>query len=558
MFCYHCQEAKKNLVCDKTGICGKKENVSSLQDMLMFSLKGLAYYSTRAEAFGLVSDKTHRFMAKALFSMVTNVNFAPAEFVQLIDESVRRKNVIRQQFLSAYQQKTGEEFKQPLPEQAQWQYDEVNEQSFTDKGATVGVEKDLESQDEDVHAMQECLLYAVKGLGSLAVHNLALGIEDLEQYHFMQQALSFTLNKNNTLEDVLAMTVRSGDLGLSAMEQLGKANSKKFGNPEPTTVYLDTWDNPGILVSGHDLQDLEDLLVQTTDTGVDVYTHGEAISAHAYPALKKYFNLVANYGGAWQGQKTQFPKFNGPILITSNSIQQPKKTYQEKLFSTGMVAWPDVTHIADRKPGQRKDFSEIIQLALQSEAPTPLTEGQFTTGYGLNALTELTDKIAEAIKADKIKRIIVIAGTDGRHKERRYYTELAEALAEDTLIMTAGDTKFRFYQHDFGHIDDIPRLLDVGQSNDFYVIIRFLQKLQNILGLTELNDLPVSFDIAWYEQKTILMMLALFALDFKNVRIGPTLPPFFTPNILELLTEKYALKGIDTVENDIASIMAGD
>lgn len=558
MFCYHCQEAKKNLVCDKTGICGKKENVSSLQDMLMFSLKGLAYYSTRAEAFGLVSDKTHRFMAKALFSMVTNVNFAPAEFVQLIDESVRRKNVIRQQFLSAYQQKTGEEFKQPLPEQAQWQYDEVNEQSFTDKGATVGVEKDLESQDEDVHAMQECLLYAVKGLGSLAVHNLALGIEDLEQYHFMQQALSFTLNKNNTLEDVLAMTVRSGDLGLSAMEQLGKANSKKFGNPEPTTVYLDTWDNPGILVSGHDLQDLEDLLVQTTDTGVDVYTHGEAISAHAYPALKKHFNLVANYGGAWQGQKTQFPKFNGPILITSNSIQQPKKTYQEKLFSTGMVAWPDVTHIADRKPGQRKDFSEIIQLALQSEAPTPLTEGQFTTGYGLNALTELTDKIAEAIKADKIKRIIVIAGTDGRHKERRYYTELAEALAEDTLIMTAGDTKFRFYQHDFGHIDDIPRLLDVGQSNDFYVIIRFLQKLQNILGLTELNDLPVSFDIAWYEQKTILMMLALFALDFKNVRIGPTLPPFFTPNILELLTEKYALKGIDTVENDIASIMAGD
>lgn len=558
MFCYHCQEAKKNLVCDKTGICGKKENVSSLQDMLMFSLKGLAYYSTRAEAFGLVSDKTHRFMAKALFSMVTNVNFAPAEFVQLIDESVRRKNVIRQQFLSAYQQKTGEEFKQPLPEQAQWQYDEVNEQSFTDKGATVGVEKDLESQDEDVHAMQECLLYAVKGLGSLAVHNLALGIEDLEQYHFMQQALSFTLNKNNTLEDVLAMTVRSGDLGLSAMEQLGKANSKKFGNPEPTTVYLDTWDNPGILVSGHDLQDLEDLLVQTTDTGVDVYTHGEAISAHAYPALKKHFNLVANYGGAWQGQKTQFPKFNGPILVTSNSIQQPKKTYQEKLFSTGMVAWPDVTHIADRKPGQRKDFSEIIQLALQSEAPTPLTEGQFTTGYGLNALTELTDKIAEAIKADKIKRIIVIAGTDGRHKERRYYTELAEALAEDTLIMTAGDTKFRFYQHDFGHIDDIPRLLDVGQSNDFYVIIRFLQKLQNILGLTELNDLPVSFDIAWYEQKTILMMLALFALDFKNVRIGPTLPPFFTPNILELLTEKYALKGIDTVENDIASIMAGD
>ena len=558
MFCYHCQEAKKNLVCDKTGICGKKENVSSLQDMLMFSLKGLAYYSALAEEFDLVSDKTHHFMAKALFSMVTNVNFTPADFVSLIDEAIRRRNDIRKQFLSAYQQKTGEEFNQPLSEQAQWQYEEVNEQAFTDKGATVGVEKDLESIDEDVHAMQECLLYAVKGLGSLAVHNLVLDIEDIEQYRFMQQALSFTLNKNNTLEEVLAMAVRSGELGLSAMEQLGKANSKKFGNPEPTTVYLDTWDNPGILFSGHDLQDLEDLLVQTADTGVDVYTHGEAISAHAYPALKKYFNLVANYGGAWQDQKTQFPKFNGPILVTTNSIQQPKKTYQEKLFSTGMVGWPDVPHIADRKPGQRKDFSEIIQVAQQSEAPTPLTEGQFTTGYGLHALTQLTDKIAAAIKADKIKRIIVIAGTDGRHKERRYYKELVEALTEDTLIITAGDTKFRFYQHDFGQIDDIPRLLDAGQSNDFYVIISFLQQLQNILGLKELNDLPVSFDIAWYEQKTILMMLALFALDFKNVRVGPTLPPFFTPNILELLAEKYALKGIDTVENDVASIMAGN
>jgi hydroxylamine reductase len=558
MFCYHCQEAKKNLVCDKTGICGKKENVSSLQDMLMFSLKGLAYYSVQAEEFGLVSDKTHRFMAKALFSMVTNVNFTPADFVSLIDEAIRRRNDIRKQFLPAYQQKTGEEFNLPLPEQAQWQYEEVNEQSFTDKGATVGVEKDLEVIDEDVHAMQECLLYAVKGLGSLAVHNLVLDIEDIEQYQFMQQALSFTLNKNNTLEQVLTMTVHSGELGLSAMEQLGKGNSKKFGNPEPTTVYLDTWDNPGILFSGHDLQDLEDLLVQTADTGVDVYTHGEAISAHAYPALKKHFNLVANYGGAWQDQKTQFPKFNGPILVTTNSIQQPKKTYQEKLFSTGMVGWPDIPHISDRKPGQRKDFSEIIQVALQGEAPTPLTEGQFTTGYGLHAITQFTDKIATAIKADKIKRIIVIAGTDGRHKERRYYTELAEALAEDTLIITAGDTKFRFYQHDFGQIDDIPRLLDAGQSNDFYVIIRFLQKLQNILGLKELNELPVSFDIAWYEQKTILIMLALFALNIKNVRVGPTLPPFFTPNILALLTEKYTLKGIDTVENDVVSIMAGN
>jgi len=558
MFCYHCQEAKKNLVCDKTGICGKKENVSSLQDMLMFSLKGLAFYCHQAEEFNLVNDKTNRFMAKALFSMVTNVNFSATEFVSLIDEAVRRRNSIRSQFLTAYQQKNQQEFIQTLAEETTWQYEAIDEQAYTDKGAEVGVEKDNETLDPDVHALQETLIYAVKGLGSLAVHNLEMNIESAEQYHFMHQALSFTLNKTNTLDEVLALVTHSGELGLAAMDLLEKANSKKFGTPVPTTVHLDTLENPGILVSGHDLQDIEDLLEQTAGTGVDVYTHGEALSAHAYPAFKKYFNLVANYGGAWQAQKTEFPKFNGPILVTTNSIQMPKKTYQDKLFSTGMVAWPDVTHIADRKPGQRKDFSQIIELAQKSEMPTALTEGSYVTGYGLNALTKQVTNIAEAIKADKIKRIIVLAGTDGRHKERKYYTELAEALPENTLIITAGDVKYRLLKHDFGEIDGIPRLLDAGQSNDFSVIINFLQQLQQSLGLTELSAIPVSFNIAWYEQKTILMMLSLFALGYKNMRVGPTLPPFFTPAILELLAEKYGLKGIDTVENDIEAMLAGN
>ncbi|MCK5188774.1 MAG: hydroxylamine reductase, partial [Methylococcales bacterium] len=343
-----------------------------------------------------------------------------------------------------------------------------------------------------------------------------------------------------------------------SMELLEKANSKKFGHPQPTTVYFDTWDKPGILVSGHDLQDIEDLLEQTAGTGVDVYTHGEALSAHAYPAMKKYFNLVANYGSAWQNQKTEFPKFNGPILVTTNSIQQPKKTYQDKLFSTGLVGWPDVPHIADRKPGQCKDFSAIIECAKQNEAPAPLTEGASITGYGIQVLSGLVDNIASAIKADKIKRIIVLAGTDGRHKERKYYTDLAEALPQDAIIITAGDLKYRFHQHDFGSIDDIPRFIDAGQSNDFSVIISFLKKLQQTMSLSELNALPVSFNIAWYEQKTILMMLALFVLNVKNIRVGPTLPPFFTPTILELLTDKYGLKGIDSVENDIEAMMKGE
>lgn len=558
MFCYHCQEAKKNLVCDKTGICGKKENVSSLQDMLMYSLKGLAFYSTQAEVIDLVSHRTHRFIAKALFSMVTNVNFSPTDFVSLIDEAVRRKNSICKQFLTTYQQVHDQPYEQTIPEEAEWQYEKVDEQVFTEMGATVGIESHFELLDEDVLAMQECLLYAVKGLGSLAVHSLELGVEEVEQYRFMQNALNFTLNKNNSTEDILAMLLTSGELGLAAMEQVEDINSKKFGNPVPTKVYLDALDNPGILVSGQDMQDIEDLLEQTAGTDIDIYTHGEALAAHTYPALKKYFNLVANYGGAWQDQKTQFPKFNGPILITTNSIQQPKKTYQEKLFSTGMVSWPGVPHIADRKSRQRKDFSEIIEIARQSEAPTSLTEGQFTTGYGLHSLSSLTGKIAAAIIANKIKRIIVLIGTDGRHKERKYYTELAEALPDDALIITAGDTKYRLIQHDFGSIGDIPRLLDAGQSHSFSVIIRCLLKLQKELNLTELNALPVSYNIAWYEQTSILMMLALFSLSVKNIRVGPTLPPFFTPKIQQVLTDKYGLKGIDTVENDVESLMAGN
>ncbi len=561
MFCYHCQEAKKNLVCDKTGICGKKENVSSLQDLLMFSLKGLAFYCYHAEEFGLVSDRTNQFMAKALFSMVTNVNFSATEFVALIDETIKRRNSIREQFLSTYQQKHEQGFDHALSEECEWQYQSIDEQAFTDKGAEVGVEKDHDFLDPDIHALQETLLYAVKGLASLAVHNLEMKLDPLhyvEQYRFIYQALSFTLNKNNTFDDTLDLIIQAGELGLLAMGLLEKANCKKFGDPVPTTIHLDTLDNPGILISGHDLQDIEDLLEQTAEMGVDVYTHGEAISAHSYPTFKKYFNLVANYGGAWQAQKTEFPKFNGPLVVTTNSIQQPKKTYEERLFSTGMVAWPEMPHIADRKTRQRKDFSRMIEIAKQSEIPTALTEGSFVTGYGLKALTGLTDKITHAIKSEKIKRIIVLAGTDGRHKERKYYTELIETLPDTTLILTAGDVKYRFISHDFGQIEGIPRLLDAGQSNDFSVIISFLQGLQQALGFTELNALPVSFNISWYEQKTILMMLALFALNIKSIRVGPTLPPFFTPPILDLLADKYGLKGIDTVENDIESMMAGN
>lgn len=553
MFCYHCQEAKKNLVCDKTGICGKKEDVSSLQDLLMFSLKGLAYYCNKSNDPDLVSPQTDRFMTKALFSMVTNINFAADDFVQLITETVKRKNHIRDNI-----NPTNSSENDNIPEEANWEYSSIDEKAFIEKGQSVGVEKDKEHLDQDIHALQECLLYSVKGLGSLAVHQKEIGIEHEENYHFIYKALNFCLNTDNDIESVLKMALNSGELGLLAMHQLEQSNSKKFGSPEPTRVYLDTWENPGILVSGNDLQDIEDLLEQTKDTGIDIYTHGEAIIAHSYPKFKKYFNLVANFGGSWYQQKTEFPKFNGPILVTSHGIQQPKKTYEAKLYSTGMVSWPNIPYIADRKPGQRKDFSQIIEQAKNADAPTQLTEGQCITGYGIQALTNLTDQIIQLLDNGKIKRIIVIAGIDGRHKERSYYQELAESLPEDCIILTAGDTKFRYLSHEFGEIEGLPRLLDTGQCSDFAVIIQFLQHLQKKLNLNQFNQLPVSYNIAWYEQKTLLIILGLLNLNVQNLRVGPTLPPFFTDNIKNLLADKFQLKGIDNVENDIAAMITGN
>jgi hydroxylamine reductase len=353
------------------------------------------------------------------------------------------------------------------------------------------------------------------------------------------------------------MNIECGEMGLSAMAMLDQANMAHFGQQQPTQVYKDVWEKPGILVTGHDLQDIEELLEQTAGTGVDVYTHGEAITAHAYSAFKKFFNLAGNYGNAWQDQRTQFSKFKGPILVSTNSIQQQKKDYKDKIFTTGMVGWPEIRHIADRKPGQAKDFSPLIEQAKKCEAPTLLTEGKVTVGYAHHALTELLPAITEAITQGDIQRIIVLAGCDGRHKERRYYTQIAEALPENTLILTAGDNKYRFHDQDLGTINTIPRLLDAGQSNDFHSIIVFLQALQKSLALPHFNDLPVSYNIAWYEQKTIVMMLALLSLDVKHVRVGPTLPPFFTPNLLQNLADQFSLKGIDTVENDTAAMLQG-
>ncbi len=551
MFCYHCQEAKKNIACDTAGICGKKADVSSLHDLLTFALKGLCFYAVKAQEHGICEMNIDKFTARALYAMVTNVNFDSAVFMQLITEAVQRREFLRR-LLSAQGVVLGK-----VPIEAQWQYSTIDQAEWVKKGETVGVMAagELSGDATDRHAAQEMLMYAAKGLGALLEHIQVMGIFRQDLYHFMHQAVAYTLQKEASLDDLLAMNFKCGEQGLLAMQILEQVNTEKFGHPEPSTVHLDTWDKPGIIVTGHEFQDLQDLLEQSAGTGVDIYTHGEMVAAHSYPAFKKYFNLVANYGGAWQDQKTQFGKFNGPVLVTSNSLQQPKKGYIDKAYTSGMIGWPDLMHIEPRKPHEQKNFAAIIAQAQTCTPPTPLTEGSVTIGYGRKALCALSPAIAEAINSGAIRRIIVIAGYDGRHKERKYYTTLVESLPTDTLILCCGDSKFRFWQLELGEINGIPRLLDAGQTHDFYAIMAFLKDLQATMQLPDLSALPVAFNIPWYEQQTILMMLALFAQGIKNVRIGPTLPPFFSAGILDKLSTTLAVKGIDTPEKDIAAML---
>jgi len=553
MFCYHCQEAKKNIACDTAGICGKKADVSSLHDLLTYTLKGLCFFAVKVAEYDITDPNIDQFTARALYSMATNVNFDASVFVQLIAETVQRREHLRQLLI-----KKGGELPNSLPPEALWHYQKIDQAEFIKKGETVAVnaEGKLKGLAADVHAAHEMLIYACKGLGSLLEPIQTLGHFPAELYQFMHQAVAYTLNTQVSLDELLTMNFNCGEQALTAMELLTAITIEKFGNPEPTTVHLDTWDKPGIIITGHDLHDLQDLLEQSAGSDVDIYTHGEMISAHSYPEFKKYFNLVANYGGAWQDQKTQFGKFNGPVLVTSNSLQQPKKNYIDKAYTTGMVGWTGIKHINNRRSREQKNFAAIIEQAQQCVAPTPLTKGCVTVGYGLQALTDLTDTFIQSLKSGDIQHILVLAGCDGRHKERRYYTQLVEALPKDIIILTAGDTKYRFHNLDLGEINGIPRLLDVGQTSDFHSIISFLTHLQHALQLTHINDLPVSFNIAWYEQQTILMVLALFARQIKNVCIGPTLPPFFSPGILEKLSTYFAMRGIDTPENDIATLLA--
>jgi hydroxylamine reductase len=546
MFCYHCQEAKKNNACDTTGICGKKAPLSSLQDLLIYTLKGLSFYVIKAKAANIQALRCDQLVTAALYATVTNVNFDSTQFVRFISESIQRRNALARQLPPI----------DALPEEATWQYARIDEAEFILKGESVSVPS-LSQDNAGYHGLRESLVYAVKGLASIVYQAFTLGHEEAKFYDFIHQALYFSIEEHR-IEEALTLNLHCGKLGLEAMTLLNQANTQRFGEPTPTQVHTEVWDKAGILISGHNLQDIQAVLEQTAKTDIDVYTHGEALIAHAYPAFKRFFNLAGHYGGAWQEQKQQFAKFNGALLVTTNSLQQAKKTYLQKLFTSGMVGWEAIPHIDEKKPNSAKNFSALIEQAKQNPPPTFLAEKTLSTGYGLTSLNALMDTFTEAIQAKKLQRIIVIAGCDGRHKERRYYTELVEKLPQSCLVLTCGEAKYRFNHLDLGDINGIPRLLDVGQSSDFSIIILFLKNLQQRLNIKDLTTLPVSFNIAWYEQQTIVMFLSLLELGFKNVRLGPTLPPFFKAEILKLFDEKFALKGIGSVEADIEAMLKGE
>jgi hydroxylamine reductase len=551
VFCYQCQETAKGTGCTVRGVCGKTDEVSRLQDLVIWLLKGLSFYGTRARSLGIASPEADLFVAKALFATITNANFDPARFVDMADKAVELRDGLRQQLAAE-----GQSFDEPLPEMATWTPEQADVEAYVRQGTLVGILSEVYDVDEDVRSLRELLTYGVKGLAAYTDHAYVLDQRDDDLLAFMQEALLATVGEMS-VDALVGLVLRCGEMGVRAMALLDKANTSAYGNPEPTEVNIGVKPGPAILISGHDLRDLDELLQQTEGKGVNVYTHGEMLPANAYPAFKKYEHLVGNYGGSWWHQREEFEKFGGAILLTTNCLVPPKDSYLERLFATGQVGWPGVAYIPPREKGGQKDFSPVIAKALESGSPEPLEEGTIPVGFAHQAVLSVADKVIEAVKGGAIKRFVVMAGCDGRHKTRDYFTQVAEQLPPDHVILTAGCAKYRYNKLDLGHIGGIPRVLDAGQCNDSYSLVVIAQRLAEAFGLDDINDLPVSYDIGWYEQKAVLVLLALLYLGVKHIRLGPTLPAFVSPNVLKVLVESFDIKPTGTVEEDVAAIVAG-
>lgn len=535
MFCYQCQETAGCKGCTVVGVCGKQQDVAAMQDLLVWVTKGISAVTTRLREEGrAVADEVNHLVTENLFTTITNANFDKAAIEKRIEKTLEMKTALWEQL----------ERRDNLPEAAGW----TGEPSeFIKKASEVGV---LIGQNEDIISLRSLITYGLKGLSAYTRHANVLLQEDREADAFLQRALAATLDDGLSVDDLIHLTLETGEYGVRGMALLDRANTETYGNPEITTVDIGVGSNPGILVSGHDLRDMEMLLEQTQGTGVDVYTHSEMLPAQYYPAFKKYPNFKGNYGNAWWRQKEEFEMFNGPILMTTNCIVPPKDSYKDRLYTTGAAGYPGCTYI-NGGIGGKKDFSVIIQHAKRCEPPTGIEQGQIVGGFAHAQVLALADKVVDAVKSGKIRKFVVMAGCDGRAKSRIYYTDFAKALPEDTVILTAGCAKYRYNKLNLGDIEGIPRVLDAGQCNDSYSLAVIAMKLQEIFGLDDINDLPIIYNIAWYEQKAVIVLLALLSLGIKNIHLGPTLPAFLSPNVVNVLVEKFGIAGIDSVESDV-------
>lgn len=535
MFCYQCQETAGCKGCTVVGVCGKQQDVAAMQDLLVWVTKGISAVTTRLREEGrAVADEVNHLVTENLFTTITNANFDKAAIEKRIEKTLEMKTALWEQL----------ERRDNLPEAAGW----TGEPSeFIKKASEAGV---LIGQNEDIISLRSLITYGLKGLSAYTRHANVLLQEDREADAFLQRALAATLDDGLSVDDLIHLTLETGEYGVRGMALLDRANTETYGNPEITTVDIGVGSNPGILVSGHDLRDMEMLLEQTQGTGVDVYTHSEMLPAQYYPAFKKYPNFKGNYGNAWWRQKEEFEAFNGPILMTTNCIVPPKDSYKDRLYTTGAAGYPGCTYI-NGGIGGKKDFSVIIQHAKRCEPPTGIEQGQIVGGFAHAQVLALADKVVDAVKSGKIRKFVVMAGCDGRAKSRIYYTDFAKALPEDTVILTAGCAKYRYNKLNLGDIEGIPRVLDAGQCNDSYSLAVIAMKLQEIFGLDDINDLPIIYNIAWYEQKAVIVLLALLSLGIKNIHLGPTLPAFLSPNVVNVLVEKFGIAGIDSVESDV-------
>ena len=540
MFCYQCQEASKGIGCTIKGVCGKDDVTANRMDLLMFVMKGIAVVAEKLRANGTPATTANHFITEGLFSTITNANFDVNSISARVTEGLKLRNDLIGKAVAAG-------IALPKLEELSWN---GNESEYESKSASVGV---LRESNEDVRSLKELVIYGLKGMAAYAEHASKLGFEEEDIYAFIQHALAATTRTDISADELTALVLETGSFGVKTMALLDKANTTSYGNPEVTKVNIGVGKNPGILISGHDLKDMEELLAQTEGTGVDVYTHSEMLPANYYPAFKKYKHFVGNYGNAWWKQREEFESFNGPILFTTNCIVPPLSgaSYKDKVYTTNAAGYPGFKHVPARKEGGTKDFSEIIEVAKKCAAPTEIEHGEIIGGFAHNQVMQLAGQVVDAVKSGAIKKFVVMAGCDGRMKTRDYYSDFASQLPKDNVILTAGCAKYRYNKLPLGDINGIPRVLDAGQCNDSYSLALIALKLKEVFELQDINELPIVYNIAWYEQKAVIVLLALLSLGVKNIHLGPTLPAFLSPNVANVLVENFGISSIRTPEEDI-------